>query len=299
MAQKPLTLAQFLKLFPDDEACLVHLFEVRFGQGFECPRCERSAKWYRIEAERAYSCGFCGNHLHPTVGTPFHRTRTPLQSWFYAIFMFTTTRNGVAAKELERFLGVTYKTAWRMAFEIRKHMAAVDGEDMIGGIGSIVEVDETLVGGKTKGAGKYRDGKTYVMGMLERGGEVITKVVPNNRQSTLIPAIRESVAPGTEIHSDELKSYRILPKFGYPHRRVNHAAKVYCRDGVTTNTLESFWAQFKRAIHGTHIHVSQKYLWTYAKETEYRFNRRACAGVMFGELVSVFSPCAQQRAKPC
>ena len=283
MATKPPTLRQFLAQFPDDETCLTHLFEVRFGQGFECPRCTRSAKWYRIQAERAYSCGHCGHHLHPTVGTPFHRTRTPLQSWFYAIFMFTTTRNGVAAKELERQLGVTYKTAWRMAYEIRKHMAAVDGEDMIGGIGTVVEVDETLVGGKSRGRGMYRDGKTYV---------------PNNRQSSVIPAILENVAPGTEVHTDELKSYRILPTQGYGHKRVNHSAGLYAKGGVTTNSIESFWAQFKRAINGTYIHVSPKHLWAYAKETEYRFNRRTCGDVMLGELLSVFSPLPPRRAKP-
>ncbi|QSB43431.1 transposase [Tsuneonella flava] len=129
---KPQTIAQFFKCYPDDETCLNHLFEVRFGQGFKCPSCKRPSNWYRIKAERAYSCQWCGHHLHPTVGTPFEKTRTPLQSWFYAIFLFTTTRNGVAAKELQRQLGVTYKTAWRMADLIRKHMADVDGETPIG-----------------------------------------------------------------------------------------------------------------------------------------------------------------------
>lgn len=129
---KPQTVCQFFKQFPDDEACLTHLFEARFGQGYECPKCERPSNWYRIKAERAYSCQWCGHHLHVTVGTPFEQTRTPLQLWFYAIFLFTTTRSGVAAKELQRQLGVTYKTAWRMADLIRKHMAGIEGEAAIG-----------------------------------------------------------------------------------------------------------------------------------------------------------------------
>lgn len=144
---KQLTTTQFFKQFPDDETCLSHLFEVRFGQGFACPSCTRPSNWYRIKAERAYSCQWCGHHLHPTVGTPFEQTRTPLQLWFYAIHLFTTTRHGVSAKELERQLGVTYKTAWRMAGLIRQHMADVDGEEPLGGIGTAVWVDETLVGG--------------------------------------------------------------------------------------------------------------------------------------------------------
>lgn len=115
-----ITVQQFFKLYKDDEACLVHLFNVRFGQGHECPKCERAAKWYRIKAERAFSCQWCGHHLHPTVGTPFEKSRTSLQLWFYAIYLFTTTRHGVSGKELQRQLGVTYKTAWRMGHEIRK-----------------------------------------------------------------------------------------------------------------------------------------------------------------------------------
>jgi transposase-like protein len=94
---------------------------MRFGQGHECPKCERKANWYRIKAERAYSCQWCGHHIHPTAGTPFEDTRTPLQLWFYAIYLYTTSRHGVPAKELERQLGVTYKTAWRMADLIRQH----------------------------------------------------------------------------------------------------------------------------------------------------------------------------------
>lgn len=147
METKPQNIAQFFMQFLDDETCLQHLFNVRFGQGYECPSCERPSKWFRIKAERAYSCQFCGHHLHPTVGTPFQQTRTPLQLWFYAIYLFTTTRNGVAAKELERQLGVTYKTAWRMADLIRKHMADVDGDAPLGDLLRAVEVEETYIGG--------------------------------------------------------------------------------------------------------------------------------------------------------
>jgi transposase-like protein len=154
MATKPTMIAQFFRQFPDDETCLTHLFNIRFGQGFACPSCKRPSKWFRIKAERAYSCQWCGHHLHPTVGTPFEQTRTPLQLWFYAIYLFTTTRNGVAAKELERQLGVTYKTAWRMADLIRKHMAHVDGEVQIDGFMKKVEIDETFVGGVTSGKGR-------------------------------------------------------------------------------------------------------------------------------------------------
>jgi transposase-like protein len=289
---KPQTIAQFFKRFPDDEVCLEHLFQTRFGQGFECPSCERPSNWYRIKAERAYSCQWCGHHLHPTVGTPFAKTRTPLQMWFYAIYLFTTTRNGVAAKELQRQLGVTYKTAWRMADEIRKHMADVDGERLVGGEGKEVEVDETLVGGKMTGAGmgNYRANKTVVLGMVERGGDVVTRVVPNVRKHNLLPVIAENIRPGTAIHTDQNHTYRNLPSMGYVHAAVNHNRDEWVRGNCHVQTIEGFWSQLKRAINGTHIHVSGKHLWKYAKEAEFRFNRRHNPATMFPALISTFAP---------
>ena len=291
MKSKPQTIAQFFKRFPDDEACLQHLFDVRFGQGHECPKCERGSKWFRIKAERAFSCQWCGHHLHPTVGTPFEKSRTSLQLWFYAIFLFTTTRNGVAAKELERQLGVTYKTAWRMADLIRKHMADVDGDIPIGGAGKIVEADETYVGGEARGKGSgYKKNKTIVFGMLERGGDVVTEVVPNRGVNALVPTMLKHVDRNTEVHTDELGSYGYLSLEGYDHKRINHSKGEYVRGNVGVNAIEGFWAQLKRSISGTHIHVSGKHLWKYAKEAEFRFNRRNRPHEMFDDLIETYQP---------
>ena len=148
-----LTVTDFFRQFPTDDACLKHLWEVRFGDEVECPKCGKVGKFYRLRKELAYSCPRCGHHIHPMVGTPFAKSRTPLQKWFYAMFLFTTTRHGVPAKELQRQLGVTYKTAWRMGHELRKYMAKVDGETPLGGI---VEVDETYIGGKRSGGKRGR-----------------------------------------------------------------------------------------------------------------------------------------------
>ncbi|MCF8709240.1 IS1595 family transposase [Rhizorhapis sp. SPR117] len=294
MSKKPQTIAQFFKQFPNDESCLNHLFEIRFGQGFECPSCERPSNWYRIKAERAYSCQWCGHHLHPTVGTPFEKTRTPLQMWFYAIYLFTTTRNGVAAKELERQLGVTYKTAWRMAHLIREHMADVDGEEPLGGVFKTVEVDETYIGGEVSGKGMgYKGNKTAIVGMMERNGDVMTKVIANRSRATLQGAIISHVKSHSEIHTDEFISYDGLEYVGkgYWHKTVNHSLGEYVsKSGVSTNGIEGFWSQLKRSINGTHIHVSGKHLWKYAKEAEYRFNRRGCGETMLSELLSTFGP---------
>jgi len=283
---KPIKLREFFKQFPNDETCLEHLFNVRFGQGHECPKCKRSAKWSRIKAERAYSCQWCGHHIHPTAGTPFERTRTPLQLWFYAIYLFTTTRHGVSGKELERQLGVTYKCAYRMGQQIRKHMANVDGEKQLSGI---VEIDETMIGGKRPGPrGRGAEGKTVVFGMMERDGDVMTKVVPNVKKNTLQPIIAENVEAGSTVHTDELKSYNGLEKAGYEHNTVNHGAGEYVDGDSHVNSIEGYWAHLKKSIHATHIHVSPEHLETYAKEFEYRFNRRENPEKMFPELISTF-----------
>ncbi len=283
------TVQSFFKRFPDDETCLVHLFESRFGQGHECPKCKRSAKWYRIKAERAYSCQWCGNHLHPTVGTPFAKSRTSLQLWFFAIFLFVKSRNGVSAKELERQLGVTYKTAWRMGHEIRKHMAAVDGNGPLGGLGKIVQIDETFVGGYKKGAKGGKD-KAIVMGMIEEDGNVMTHVVKDRKRLTLYPIIKENLLEGTEIHTDELPAYnRLAYDRDYKYKSVDHSAKQYVGpEGESTNSVEGFFMHLKRTIKGTHIWVSQKHLSKYAGETEFIYNRRKRPETMLPELLTVF-----------
>jgi transposase-like protein len=281
-----ITFREFIAQFPDDEACLEHLFNVRFGQGHVCPKCNKKSNWYRFQAERAYACQWCGHHLHPTVGTPFEDSRTPLQLWFYAIYLFTTSRHGVPAKELERQLGVTYKTAWRMADEIRKHIANVDDEWPLFGQ---VEIDETLVGGHHSGKrGRGAAGKSVVFGMLQRGGQVMTKVVPNVRSKTLKPIIEENILDGSTVHTDELKSYQGLAKSGYKHQTTNHSAGEYVNGNSHVNGLENFWKHFKGGVRGTHIHVSKKHLHKYAKEFEYRFNSRENPSAMFPALVSQF-----------
>lgn len=138
MSTKAPTLRQFQSRFPTEESCLEHLKLVRFGERHDCEKCGKSAKFYRAAKRRSYACEYCGHQVYPTAGTPFHRTRTSLQDWFYVMFMFCTTRNGVAAKEVERQIGVTYKTAWRMCHEIRIYMAQVDGDSPLGGEGRIV-----------------------------------------------------------------------------------------------------------------------------------------------------------------
>jgi len=285
----------FFKRYPDEDTCLNHVMEVRYGLESKCAKCERDSTFHKIAKRPAYACKFCGNHVYPMAGTPFESTRTPLQMWFYAIYLFTTTKHGVPAKELQRQLGVTYKTAWRMGHEIRKYMAKVDGDAPIGGGGSPVEVDETLVGGKVKmgkGAkgGRHLENKTIVLGMVERGGDIVTRIVPNQKAATLMPAVTEMVEAGATVYTDNLHSYHSLSARGYKHESVNHERGQYVsKTGAHTQTIESFWARLKLSISGTHVRVSRKHLQKYVGEFEFRFNRRRqTSEQMLVELMTAF-----------
>ena len=281
---KTFTIHDFFQRFPDDDACLDHLMEVRYGTPIECPKCGKEGRFARLKKAPAYSCPWCGHHIHPMAGTPFERSRTSLQKWFYAMYMFTTTRNSVAAKELQRQLGVTYKTAWRMGHEIRKYMAWVDGDGPLGGK-SIVEADETFIGGKDE---KGKDDKAVVLGIVERGGDVLTRHVPNRRSYNVLPPIMQYVRPGSRIATDEAAAYRPLRDEGFRHGTVNHSRKEYVRGQVHTNTIESFWAWLKRGVNGTHVWVSKKHLSKYLGEFEFRYNLRHSPHLMFDLLLLAF-----------
>ena len=248
---------QFQEKFPDDAACLHQIMVSRYGgTRLECPKCKRDSKFHRMKHQRNYVCQYCGHHIYPCVGTPMERSRISLHKWFFAIFLFSTSRHGVAAKELQRQLKVTYKTAWRMAHEIRKYMAEVDGEVPLGGL---IEADETYIGGRVHGQGQ---------GCRKK------------------PVIRVNVKAGSTIHTDDLRSYLRLTAAGYKHEVVNHSAGEYARGSCHVNSVEGFWSRLKNSIRGTHIHVSRKHLWKYAKEFEYRYNRRKQPALIFSDLVA-------------
>lgn len=286
---KTMTVEQFSSLFPDEDACLDHLFQRRFGHLDTCPKCSKETTFYRLPKDPAYSCKWCGHHLHPMVGTPFEKSHTSLWRWYYAMYLFTNSRHGVSAKELQRKFGCSYKTAWRMGHEIRKYMTAIDRQGPLSGN---VEVDETFVGGKDKkGRGKRGaralDNKAVVMGLTSREtGEVITHVVPDNKGKTLVPLVRKHVLLNAKIHTDEHPGYNKLAYHGYRHDTVNHSAGEYARpDGAHTNTIEGFFGIIKRSIKSTHIHVSRKYLPLYLGEFEFRYNLRKMPSEMFPRMV--------------
>jgi transposase-like protein len=206
------------------------------------------------------------------------------------MYLFCTTRHGVSGKELQRQLGVTYKTAYRIGQQIRDLTErAANFDELLSGH---VEIDEAYVGGRSVGAGtgNYRASKTCVVGLMERKGRMIARVVPNARTVSLRPIVLENVTPGSTISTDELRSYGLLTKDGYRHGRVNHAQGEYARyvcKSLTfhTNTVEGFWRLFKASIRSTHVHVSEKHMQRYLNEFAFRVNHRERVNGMFDLLV--------------
>lgn len=284
--QKLPTLREFQTRFPNDDSCLDHLMETRYGKRHTCAKCGKEANFHRVQKRRCYECDFCGYQVYPTAGTPLENTRTSLSDWFLVMFMFCASRNGVSAKEVQRTIGVTYKTAWRMCNLIRQYMGYVDGDNSLGGKdGGIVEIDKAFIGGRDK---RGHDDKAIVLGITERGGETVTRVIPSRAERHIIPAIEQWVRRGSRIATDEARSFMKLGEYGFSHGTVNHSEGEYVSGQIHTNTIESFWANVKRSIEGTYVAVSKKWLQTYLWEFEYRQNLRKHPHLMLELLLQAF-----------
>jgi len=286
---KRFTIQQFNALFPNDDACLVWLMGQRYPDGIAfCDKCLTERKHHRIAARRAWSCDYCGSMISPTAGSIFAKSPTPLRLWFYAMYLMSTTRCGISAKQIQRETGVTYKTAWRMFKQIRTLMS----ED-IRLEGSSVEADETYYGAPLRNKHRrklkqgYHKDKQPIFGMVERGGRVLARVVPNAKETTLLPIIAERVLPASTIFTDCYTPYDNLAQMpqGYDHQRINHAAKVYVMGDCHTQNIDGFWSLLKRGIGGVYHSVSTKYLQSYCDEYGYRYNRRFDDQPMFTSLL--------------
>ncbi len=268
------TFAQFRAEYPDDAACLKAVLENRYGN--TCPRCGViGVKWHPITGRKGFVCSECDRHVYPLADTIFRKSETSLWNWFYAIYQFSVAKNGVSAKELERTLGVTYKTAWRMCKQIRLLMEQ-DG-DMLGGDGEAVEIDETYAPSRRHPRALGRSKKQIIFGAVERTGRASVVHVRSSGARVLLPEIENRIAAGSHIHSDEWQAYKTLNRRGYSHTTVNHSKLEYVRGTAHTNTIEGFWSQLKRSIDGSYHAVSPKYLQSYINQFVFMYNHRAIA----------------------
>jgi transposase-like protein len=283
-----MTYTRFMELFPSHDACLEYLRERFYPDDSECPGCGRLTKYHRIKSRAAYSCQWCGHQVYPTAGTIFHKSTTNLQLWFWAIFLMSSTRCGISAKQLEREIGVSYPTALRMFRQIRT-LLTQDDELMLEGD---VEVDETFGGGKLR-ASDRAGGPAHVArkvslrptiwGAAARGGEVRAKVVRSRSSQDVEGPIYTHVLPSSTIFTDEYAGYRTdrLGRRYRLHKRIRHLDRIYVEGNVHTNTIEGFFGLLKNGIRGVYHSVSSEYLQHYLDEYVFRYNARLNATPMF------------------
>jgi transposase len=276
------SIKQFNQRFPDDSACLEEIKQLRFGDSLACPKCTKENKFYRVTGRSAYACSFCGFHIYPLKGSIFDHSSTELKLWFYAIYLMAQTRAGISAKQLERELGVTYKTAWRMFNHIRQLMAS-DGSILTGS----VEVDEVYFhpNPQKRTTAKAHDSQ-IVFGMVERKGIAHVKHVKSSGVRVLSKEIKQGIAEDAIIYSDTHGSYKHLTRAGYMHLTINHSKQEYVSGERHTQNVENLWSNIKRGINGVYKHVDPKYLQNYVDEYAFRYSHRQTPKFMFDLILS-------------
>jgi transposase-like protein len=274
--------------FTDEKHCIEHLVNLRWPNGVKCVYCE--SDWVaRYDSHgktgkfrRVYECGDCHKQFTAQSGTLFHDSHLPLSKWFMAIALMCESKKGMSAKQLERALGVSYKTAWYLAHRIREAMK--DSGEFLSGI---VEVDETYIGGKVKNKGHWegRQNKTPVIGLRQRGGNLKFIKAEDTKGKTMKQIISENIKDARVVMTDDSAIYpNVLKEQQISHRAVVHSKGEYVRYTKTgpihTNTVESAFSLLKRGIIGTYHQLSVKHLQRYLHEFEWRFNRRKEQSVM-------------------
>lgn len=270
-----ISLYEFFQQFPDEEAARLFFERKRWPNGVECPHCgSHEASECKDLKPMPYRCRSCRKHFSVRVGTVLAESRLPLHKWLMAIYMMTTARKGIPSTQMARELGTTQKTAWFLAQRIRETWMATGG----GNMGPTVEVDETFVGGRERNkhshkklrAGRGAVGKQPVVGIMERGGNVVAGPIPSTDGPTLKGVIRYHVTPGSTVYTDNHAGYRGMS--GYNHASVNHGVGEYVRNQAHTNGIESFWALLKRGYYGIYHYMSVKHLHRYVNEFSFRHN---------------------------
>jgi transposase len=295
--QQRYTVRDFDRECPDDDACLEQIKEWRWPDGQAlCVRCKVERKHYRVTGRMAYACPACGNHIFPLAGTIFHKSTTSLKTWFHVIRLMASTRVGISAKQIQRETGVTYKTAWRMMKQVRKLMAEKIK------LKGPVEIDDAYFGGSDGNKPKHLRGKhkATVLGIVERKGRVVARVVFDATKDSVLPVVAEVLHPSQMIYADQSPTLAQVRWMGQNHRlaTVNHL-KGYVDGYAHTNTIDGFWSLVKRGIKGVYYQVGERYLQSYLNEYSFRYNRRKVMLPMFTLLaersVTQVCPCAREQ----
>ncbi len=264
-----INLVNLIEQFGSEDKCRAYLEELRWPNGIECPRCNRKGI-SKISDRGQYDCNSCRYQFSVTCGTVLHDTHLPLWKWFLTAYMMIEAKKGVSANQIKRTIEVSYKTAWYLCHRIRAAMALA----CRGPLEGVLEADETWVGGKAHGKGRrYTGNKAIVAGVVQRGGQVRLKVIPDQTREALHKFLFEHTSPAKieALFTDENKAYT---GFTPSHETVIHSLNQWVRGDVHTNSVENVWSLLKRAIIGAYHQISHKHLDAYLDELEFRFGNR-------------------------
>jgi transposase-like protein len=283
--QEPKTLQQAVRYFADEQTCIDTVAAIRWPNGPVCPKCQHREHYY-LATQKRWKCKKCAKQFSIKSGTIFEDSAIPLDKWLIALWMLVNCKNGISSYEVGRALGLTQKSAWFVLHRLR--LALQKGSLVkLGGPDGEVEVDETFIGGKARnmhiGSARRKQldprgmgGKTTVLGLLDRKGEVRATVVANRKRAALHGEIEKNVEPGSTVYTDNLMSYLGLPEH-FAHKFIDHAER-YVDGKVHTNGMENFWSLLKRGLKGTYISVEPFHLFRYLDEQTWRYNNRATEG---------------------
>lgn len=275
-------LRDFKRMFPTEDSCLAYLFTSLHSR-----KCSCGGVYKRIPGRKQYQCSTCRFQIAPMAGTIFEKSTTPLLLWFHAIFVFSNAKSGVSAKEMERQLNVTYKTAWRILFLIRKSLKQ-DKRKLRG----VVEMDDGYFGGHSfagkgnKGMGYVLAKKVKVIAAQERGGSIRAKILSKGGAKDFV---QEYIEPSSVLMTDETNHY-VQAARGYNRKTVNHSKKQYSEGGVHVNNIENFWSHVKRSIKGTHKVISRQHFQSYLDGFVFLRNNQHNDRLRFEALFDVLLP---------
>ena len=279
--------------FSNDAVAVEFIFDARHSRKCSCsgvyqPLFKWDTEQKKLIGRRQFQCSTCRYQIAPTAGTIFHKSDTPLSLWFHAIWVFSNAKSGISAKEMERQLGVTYKTAWRILKLIRTALGQ-GGKKLKGD----VEMDEAYFGGhhyggkNNKQLGRSMRKKSVVIAAVKRDGAMKAEVVPNATADTIGQFLNKNVAKdGTRLLTDESNRYDRVAK-GYDRHMVNHSQSEFVRGDVHINHIETFWAHVKRSMKGTHKVISKQYLQSYLDGFVFHYNNRSNDNQRFVDLLSI------------
>jgi transposase-like protein len=283
--QETMTLKKFQEKFNSEQACRDHLFQIRWPDGFCCPKCQHEA-FYFLESRNLYQCKSCKHQVSLTAGTIMHKTHTKLLTWFWAIFLVAHDKRGVSATYIARELELTYPTAWLLLHKIRKAMGDRDANYKLVGL---VELDDAFFGAPTEGGkrGRGTDQTPVLVGVsLNNQGApqyVKMKVIPDVKGKTLVDFAQNHIEPGTTINSDAYRSYNALAEEGYVHQPI----KFNVKDNPDhLKWLHTMISNAKAFIGGTFHGLAPKHLQSYLDEFCFRTNRRNFEGQLFNRLLA-------------